>query len=1183
MMMKAPPWHWLETITFIVCTVLRLVSGQYSLQAPSEHVALFRGGLSVAFTIPASDLSFPPLVQLIDLSDNLVRRSKTVPLATSGSVKFECNYFDHAGQFQFRLQSTRNSSDILAQSDVVHVIWPQVDFSVPTNLVASSREFRVVAVTSNLCNVMRDSNRYIVNMLLVYHGKNLTASGEAIPIGDGAVADSFPIGTISTDMTVDFGCSSADRAGLYTVLLQSDFNGSTIARSQVFEAARNNDYGLSVSTRGVYPNCSGRGRVQPIEVRASQPTCPNDEDTIRLLGQDQEFSYAPTQSDLRHISEKRMSTSGTTMQFFCSEFSSEFTGFCFRYVSVARSGAVEDQVTVCIPLEYTGDPIDGQWSDWTSWGSCTATCGPGVRHRSRTCNNPSPANGGASCDGNLLMTEFCDLPPCPPEPTAVLSTTANANCFCGCTLTVADGTILSDPLFCESRNTFRWVISVPGNRVVRLEFVYFYLAIHMEYLRVRDGEHGDSPNLAYHTGVALPAPVVSTGNSMYIEYRMVRRGNLDMKGFKAFFSSFESAETPAPPLNVGSDDEPPVDVGQLNNTAFLIAGIALGVLVILFSIIFAIHARCSRSYDYKMGMPHDDTAETQLRGIGIGTSSINSSSTHNSRPWGAAPIGRSTTSQSEQSQQSTSKRGWPDGDRTHLYVVHNESANYLPDASLSSSHRSTKEILPDIPSPYHEEELEKWTRKHGHKITLPYHAADMNRGSAGELSNSRHSGRTDRNTTHLAMNNPEEYAMRGIHSHDSHTSVNSSRAHHKHDASHSKPQVQAVANVESTDNTSPYVNKDGQLTPLGLAVSKLNDNGLEFRIPEGAENPDQEKREYTSHRTHKHKDHSADRNRPDVTHSDTKKRKGAVHPEAKSPPPQGEVESGRKLPLAPKMAFYSDDEPDWRPPPPQPAVEDIKAETLPREKSSRTKSSSSRKHDHNHALSSHRTSREDGLSSGHSSNLRNEKAGSLDRHGRHDKNRKPPVPPRHGSKPKKHVQKPVVPPRPDPHHHVNNVGSSQNSSRQDIASYSLPSDHMTMSDYSCGQMSVEPSPIRLPRPLNLQQNRERLTQVFISDESLMRPPSGADRSGAESTRSATSHRQLPDTPPSGFSPPRPIRPFKQRVHSDLSISQDEPEFDYYIPSVPGSFFENPYPMAEGPSKRRINKMSKAKSPSASLV
>ena len=43
--------------------------------------------------------------------------------------------------------------------------------------------------------------------------------------------------------------------------------------------------------------------------------------------------------------------------------------------------------------------VDGGWSIWGSWGTCFVTCGDGMRTRTRTCDNPPPANRGDDCPG----------------------------------------------------------------------------------------------------------------------------------------------------------------------------------------------------------------------------------------------------------------------------------------------------------------------------------------------------------------------------------------------------------------------------------------------------------------------------------------------------------------------------------------------------------------------------------------------------------------------------------------------------------------------------------------------------------------------------------------------------------------------------------------------------------------
>ena len=60
-------------------------------------------------------------------------------------------------------------------------------------------------------------------------------------------------------------------------------------------------------------------------------------------------------------------------------------------------------------------PIDGNWSDWTEWGYCDATCGnDGMMIRSRACDSPAPQFAGTNCDGDLQQENSCtDIIECP--------------------------------------------------------------------------------------------------------------------------------------------------------------------------------------------------------------------------------------------------------------------------------------------------------------------------------------------------------------------------------------------------------------------------------------------------------------------------------------------------------------------------------------------------------------------------------------------------------------------------------------------------------------------------------------------------------------------------------------------------------------------------------------------------
>jgi hypothetical protein len=54
-----------------------------------------------------------------------------------------------------------------------------------------------------------------------------------------------------------------------------------------------------------------------------------------------------------------------------------------------------------IPTFYFIVKVNGGWTSWSSWGECLVTSsGGGEQTRHRSCNNPSPSNGGSYCSGS---------------------------------------------------------------------------------------------------------------------------------------------------------------------------------------------------------------------------------------------------------------------------------------------------------------------------------------------------------------------------------------------------------------------------------------------------------------------------------------------------------------------------------------------------------------------------------------------------------------------------------------------------------------------------------------------------------------------------------------------------------------------------------------------------------------
>ncbi|XP_061527353.1 A disintegrin and metalloproteinase with thrombospondin motifs 13 [Phycodurus eques] len=60
----------------------------------------------------------------------------------------------------------------------------------------------------------------------------------------------------------------------------------------------------------------------------------------------------------------------------------------------------------------TSAVVHSSWSGWSGFSRCSRTCGGGVTHRTRRCNNPRPALGGDDCVGLSIEAELCNQQAC---------------------------------------------------------------------------------------------------------------------------------------------------------------------------------------------------------------------------------------------------------------------------------------------------------------------------------------------------------------------------------------------------------------------------------------------------------------------------------------------------------------------------------------------------------------------------------------------------------------------------------------------------------------------------------------------------------------------------------------------------------------------------------------------------
>ncbi|KAL6479830.1 hypothetical protein MHYP_G00108630 [Metynnis hypsauchen] len=55
---------------------------------------------------------------------------------------------------------------------------------------------------------------------------------------------------------------------------------------------------------------------------------------------------------------------------------------------------------------------DGNWGIWSEFGACSRPCGRGIQFRTRSCDNPHPANGGRTCTGSNYQFRMCNTQDC---------------------------------------------------------------------------------------------------------------------------------------------------------------------------------------------------------------------------------------------------------------------------------------------------------------------------------------------------------------------------------------------------------------------------------------------------------------------------------------------------------------------------------------------------------------------------------------------------------------------------------------------------------------------------------------------------------------------------------------------------------------------------------------------------
>ncbi|XP_077984122.1 uncharacterized protein LOC144438818 [Glandiceps talaboti] len=856
----------MNTCLFVALTLLLTQAIPTSVDAAHlvaqvTHVALSTD-LSVGYFLDDQETLPGLYIVLYDLEVDSPRARKDLPTApeNEGDVFFDCSYFDHVGKYEFRLYDADDT--LLTVSGITNVQWPKLSFTHErTHIAMTTRFSATIEILGDICDVF-NHNRYETTVIVEYVGTNHSvATGNeaeaAIPVGE------YRTGQLQHISNVLFECGVFDIAGLYQLVMLSSYgdfyaNDSVIGISSYIQARWSDNYYIDVQSSTIFP-CD-----HAVTVAITTPPCKSTDDKIRTYAQ---RSYSPhLEPELEYETEKRVE--GDSVDFYCNVFESSesIVGYCFKYISISTlTGAVYEHTKSCVSNSIDEGPaVDGGWGRWSDWTECSGTCGPAIKSHFRLCNNPAPANGGADCVGDTVANEGCELQPCHHDATtnSPSSEFVDDGCACGCTLIKPRGIIRSSSIPCYKNAV--WTVSLSDGLKINLTFVTFNLDLASEWLRVRNGGTPSAPLIVYHTGARSPRPVISSGNQLYIEYKSAWDEPLLNTGFSAHYSPMNYTNKTTTPITTPTKG---LSTESLVNSVVTVVGIAICGIIIITSIAFALHARArvhKKRRERAMGLNSGD-----LLGHMIDTS-------HGSASWNldVSSTGQSmqrlftmpnTSSMSEASSFSGVRR-----DRRFLYRVQGEDEELKPgihytspyhETTIPSGNKTNDSKGKTLESPKH---LKK-NRQNARNMGAPYRV-----GRSGSLSGgSRHSissGRTDANTTHLAIRTPEEYAVRGYSMTGSHTTFDTRYTDRDYRQSKSsrefKPPSRTYSDGSRPSMTSeatspPYINREGKLTPLGMAIARnMGEEAPVYKSPYKNENPPHSKK-----REHRGKRRDSDRDR----------------------------------------------------------------------------------------------------------------------------------------------------------------------------------------------------------------------------------------------------------------------------------------------------------------------------------
>lgn len=291
--------------------------------------------------------SFPnSMVQLLSVPSDSVITTVSIPQGYSdGELNFKCSVIDYAGDFRFRLIEYYGGPT-LVETPVMHVSWPLVQLTLPASHVALSDAVSLkFVVASKLCDTAHSDSRFWLDVL--YYGKNDTRTTLGDPSFERTVITRQELRdfTRMQDVVLSFPCKYFDQAGLYQVTFSSTSSSpeKPVAASNLMQVVWSSRYTLSANVESIFP-CGSF-----VQIYYTQPQCAGERDKIRMYKKLQiTESSAASPTDLYYVGEQRVEKDGTFVTFTCNKFQEDVHRYCFKYASIANSGAVHEQAMICL-------------------------------------------------------------------------------------------------------------------------------------------------------------------------------------------------------------------------------------------------------------------------------------------------------------------------------------------------------------------------------------------------------------------------------------------------------------------------------------------------------------------------------------------------------------------------------------------------------------------------------------------------------------------------------------------------------------------------------------------------------------------------------------------------------------------------------------------------------------------